>query len=507
MTAPQPRAPRRPTILLVDDVELLLATLTGVLEREFDVVTAMTGAEALEQLDKNERISAIVCDYSMPGMTGLEVLEHCAEEHPEVGRIMLTGIPEFDLAVDAMRSARPHRFLCKPCSFDELLEAVHSGVRSFQRAVEDELEVDELFFSNESLAVLNRGLEERVKKQGESIACFRRLALELNHVEDLQGIARAAASAAYDALGARGVFVQINEPRGESSEHCLGPEMSSRMISEPLRTKDGEVGEIVVDVVDADGRELRGGEQNILAAIASTAAVAAHNEFRRRQRDEAQYATVVALARLSEQRDQETGAHLERVSEYCRLVAEGLVEAGLHKGLIDAAWIRDLTRSAPLHDIGKVGIPDSILLKKGKLTPGEWEVMKTHAQIGADTLRSVANSRHSQSYLSMGLDIALCHHERWDGSGYPAGLAGEAIPLAARILALADVYDALTTVRPYKTAWTHEEALTYIRENRATHFDPEVVDAFLTNEERANGIRVRLADEEPSVPMHAGPAV
>lgn len=507
MTVSHPSALQRPTILLVDDVELLLATLTGVLEREFDVVTAMSGDEALEKLAKNERISAIVCDYSMPGMTGLEVLERCAQEHPEVGRIMLTGIPEFDLAVDAMRSAQPHRFLRKPCSFDELVEAVHSGVRSFEKAVEVELEADELFFSNESLSVLNRGLEERVRKQGESIACFRRLALELNHVEDLQGIARAAAAATYESLGARGVYVQINEPGGESGEFCLGPEMSPRMISEPLRTRDGQVGEIVVDVVDAEGRELRGGEQNVLAAIASTAAVAAHNEFRRRQRDEAQYATVVALARLSEQRDQETGRHLERVSEYCRLVADGLVEAGLHLDLIDASWTRDLTRSAPLHDIGKVGIPDSILLKKGKLTPGEWEVMKTHAQIGADTLRSVANSRHSQSYLSMGLDIALCHHERWDGSGYPAGLSGPKIPLAARILAIADVYDALTTVRPYKTAWSHEEAIGYIRDNRATHFDPDVVDAFLALGERANEIRVRLADEEPSEPMHAGRVV
>ena len=147
-----------------------------------------------------------------------------------------------------------------------------------------------------------------------------------------------------------------------------------------------------------------------------------------------------------------------------------------------------------MHDIGKVGIPDAILLKPGKLSADEWEVMKTHAQIGADCLSSVIDVHRPQSSLQMSLDIAWCHHEKWDGSGYPRGLRGEQIPLSARILALADVYDALTTVRPYKQAWTHQRAISWLSQVGGTHLDPRVVKAFLTRADRADAIRARLAD-------------
>ena len=208
----------------------------------------------------------------------------------------------------------------------------------------------------------------------------------------------------------------------------------------------------------------------------------------------AQHATIYALAKLAEQRDNETGRHLERVSEYCRVLAEGLREDGCYCETITDEWIDVLVRSAPLHDIGKVGIPDAILLKPGKLTPDEWEVMKRHSTIGADTLRSVIGSATHQPFLQMSLEIAWCHHEKWDGSGYPRGLRGVDIPLAARILAMADVYDALTNERPYKRAWSHDEALRWIAQGSGSHFDPRLVDAFTKRVEHVDAIRERLAD-------------
>ncbi len=270
--------------------------------------------------------------------------------------------------------------------------------------------------------------------------------------------------------------------------------MSSEFHSTAINTSDGQVGEAVVDTTDIEGRALTQGQADFIAAVSSMTAVAVHNESRRRERDEAQYATIVALARLSEKRDQETGRHLERVSEYCILIAKRLRERGRFVSQLTVDYIRDLGRSAPLHDIGKVGIPDSILLKPGKLNAREWEVMKTHAEIGAATLEGVALNNTCQDFLLMGCEIARCHHERWDGEGYPAGLAGDEIPLSARILSLADVYDALTSARPYKAAWTHEEALCWIEEHSGAHFDPTVVSAFLSAADQANTIRARLAD-------------
>lgn len=490
----------RAAVLLVDDVPLLLKSLSRLLEKEYDVTCASSAVEALDLLKGPESFQVIVSDYGMPDLNGLEFLAEAARLHPAVGRVILTGMPRLELAVEAMNAGNIHRFLFKPCGFDELREAVETGLEANQTYLSEELELGELEFSNESLCVLNETLNAQVAEQKNSITAFRELSLALNLVDDLEGIARVTAQAAFKVLGGRGVFVQIHDPLGLSVEHDIGPEMSANMVTEPMLTKDGTIGGIVADMIGPDGTESVEDQRDMLAAIASTAAVATHNEFRRRERDKAQYATVVALARLSEMRDQETGQHLERVSESCELIAHSLVERGLYTDLIDSVYIQDLGRSAPLHDIGKVGIPDRILLKQGKLDPEEWEIMKTHAEIGADTLRGVIDGGHAPGYLTMGLDIAYCHHERWDGSGYPRGLAGKEIPLSARILALSDVYDALTSVRPYKKAWPHEDALALILESRGSHFDPDLVDAFMAREGEFNELRVRLGDgDEPIV--------
>ncbi len=207
-----------------------------------------------------------------------------------------------------------------------------------------------------------------------------------------------------------------------------------------------------------------------------------------------QQVTVFSLAKLSESRDTETGEHLERMRGYAREVALQLRAMGSFPEIDGDRFVDALYESSPLHDIGKVGIPDRILLKPGKLTREEYAIMKSHTLIGGDTLRSADIEAGQESFLAMGRDIAYFHHEWWDGTGYPMGLKGSQIPLAARIVAVGDVYDALTSKRPYKNAFTHEESRETILQGRGTHFDPVVVDAFLACEERIIRVREQFRD-------------
>ena len=207
-----------------------------------------------------------------------------------------------------------------------------------------------------------------------------------------------------------------------------------------------------------------------------------------------QQVAVFTLAKLAESRDTETGAHLERMRLYAREIAEELAGRAEDKETIGPGFVEVLYQSSPLHDIGKVGIPDKILLKPGKLTPEEFEIMKLHSTIGGDTLRAADLEAGQDSFLAMGRDIAYYHHERWDGKGYPKGLWGTIIPLSARIVAVGDVYDALTSKRPYKEPFGHEKSRAIIREGCGTAFDPDVVDAFFAREERIIEIRARLQD-------------
>lgn len=200
---------------------------------------------------------------------------------------------------------------------------------------------------------------------------------------------------------------------------------------------------------------------------------------------------LLTLAKLAESRDSETGLHLERMPEYSRILAETLSH-GPYGDRVDQEFIEWVFKSSPLHDIGKVGIPDDILRKPGPLTDEERGIMRTHTTIGGDTLRSVLDKFTGQSFLNMAMEICYAHHERWDGQGYPKGLAGAQIPLPARIVALADAYDAITSVRPYKPAYDHQEAVRRIVVDKGKHFDPVLVEAFMEAEERFAIIKVQL---------------
>ncbi|AFL73041.1 response regulator [Thiocystis violascens] len=214
-----------------------------------------------------------------------------------------------------------------------------------------------------------------------------------------------------------------------------------------------------------------------------------------------QEVSIHALAHLAEIRDPETGNHLRRTQGYVSTLAHQLRDHPRFSEFLTDRVIDQLAKSAPLHDIGKVGIPDSILLKPGKLTPDEWEIMKTHAKLGSDAIEQAErDADRLVEFLVLAKDIAHYHHEKWDGSGYPEGLAGDAIPIAARLMALADVFDALISPRVYKPPMTFEDAFNIIVAGRGSHFDPDVTDAFLATFEEFRGIAVRYLENEPDLP-------
>ncbi|MCF8092287.1 MAG: two-component system response regulator [Desulfotignum sp.] len=207
---------------------------------------------------------------------------------------------------------------------------------------------------------------------------------------------------------------------------------------------------------------------------------------------DSQLATILAVSKLTEYRDDDTGRHIERTQTFCKILAQKLSNTPYTD--ISPEFIDNIYHAAPLHDIGKVGIPDNILLKPGKLTPDQFETMKTHTTIGAKTLQQVRNRYPGNAFINMGIALTRSHHEKWDGTGYPDGLAGKEIPLSGRIMALADVYDALRAARPYKKPFPHEKACRIIREDAGTHFDPAVAEAFISLESEFETCYARMAN-------------
>ncbi|MDR3737188.1 MAG: response regulator [Acidobacteriaceae bacterium] len=224
------------------------------------------------------------------------------------------------------------------------------------------------------------------------------------------------------------------------------------------------------------------------AACLAAEVAAATAQIRARERE-----LVARLAGAVEYRDPETGAHVARMALYSQAIAQQL---GLNAAHVDL-----ILEAAPMHDVGKVGIPDHILLKPGRLTPEEMQIMRQHAELGGEILTG-----SESALVQMAESIAIGHHERWDGAGYPDGLRGSTIPIEARIVAVADVFDALTSIRPYKSAWSLDAARDYLRDQSGSHFDPDCVDAFLRAWPEIIKIHEKLPDTRLSPPRNGGPA-
>ena len=209
-------------------------------------------------------------------------------------------------------------------------------------------------------------------------------------------------------------------------------------------------------------------------------------------------AVIFGLAKLAESRDNDTGQHLDRIREHVTIIANQLSKK---IRMLDESYIADLALASSLHDIGKVGVPDNVLLKPGKLDPEERDIMEKHAAIGGDCLASIQERLGDDDFLDLAREVAYFHHEKWDGSGYPFGLKGKDIPISARIVAVADVYDALTSQRPYKRAMAHQDAIDIIISGVGTHFDPQIVEALLMREVEIQQVKWKVAQnaaEEPT---------
>jgi putative two-component system response regulator len=223
------------------------------------------------------------------------------------------------------------------------------------------------------------------------------------------------------------------------------------------------------------------------------------SEVARRTREVSaiQDVTIQAMASLAETRDSDTGNHIRRTQFYVKALTNKLKKHPLYSVYLTDSMIEMIFKSAPLHDIGKVGIPDRILLKPGRFEPAEFEIMKTHTTLGRDAIQAAENSLGLQvDFLSIAKEIAYGHQEKWDGSGYPEGLKGDVIPISARLMAVADVYDALISRRVYKDSMSHDKAISIIEEGKGSHFDPDMVDAFLAIQDEIKSIAARYADSD-----------
>ncbi|WP_167506082.1 HD-GYP domain-containing protein [Desulfosediminicola flagellatus] len=254
--------------------------------------------------------------------------------------------------------------------------------------------------------------------------------------------------------------------------------------------------EMSASMIEIDGRA---NFQLVLRDISSTKSMERKLIDSQRLIDTSRHAAIFGLAKLAECRDNDTGAHLSRIRTYSRILAEELAHFDDFKDVITDIFIEDLYHSSVLHDIGKVGIPDSILLKPGKLTVEEFEKMKLHTVFGCSVLFAAERSLDSLSFLYIGQEIARSHHEKWDSTGYPDGLQGDDIPLAARIISLADVYDALTSARVYKPPFSHEESKEIILEQSNKQFDPRIIEAFLRREHDFKETRIQLVLQQPEM--------
>ncbi len=217
-------------------------------------------------------------------------------------------------------------------------------------------------------------------------------------------------------------------------------------------------------------------------------------KIRTNQLERTQDIIITSMGTLAEYRDLETGEHIKRTKAYVECLANYLSRDEKYAHALSKENIEWIVKSAPLHDIGKIGVPDSILLKPGKLTESEFEEMKKHTLYGKDAIKLVQEEMGYDNFLKYGEEIAFTHHEKWDGSGYPRGLIGDEIPVPGRIMALADVYDALVNARVYKAAFSKEEAKKIILEGKGSHFDPSVVDAFISLESKFTEIANKYSD-------------
>ncbi len=511
-------------ILFVDDERRLLEGIQRQLRKEFKVEIAESAEEGLQILASLGPFALVISDYNMPETDGIEFLSQVYSLYPETVLVMLTGRAELDIAIKALHKGRISRFLNKPCPRELLIQTIYDSLEQYRLIQAEKQLQQKLEKSNLKLNELNNQLESLVEIRTQAIAIQYQYVRELTQMRSSAQIADALIHIIQKITQTNQVALFLNKDNEDiflphkteqykesvsimaddllqgSLAQCLREKEaflvkpdSVLLVNEqklfrgkacaciPLNTEKRVIGLLTISSdtdISIDKIQLE-----MVKTLINSSATALMNHWHLEIQTESQDAIIAALAKLSEYKDPETGAHLLRLKQYCELLCQILGRSGKYKNIISSQFTEDLVRSSPLHDIGKVGIADAILKKPGKLTEKEFEVMKKHTSIGGNTLRMVYEQYKSQSFIKSGMEVAYYHHEKWDGSGYPHGLKGENIPLNARILAVADVYDALTTRRVYKPPFSREKTLEIIKMGSEQHFDPDIVAAFVENEE------------------------
>ncbi|MCP4590630.1 MAG: diguanylate cyclase [bacterium] len=521
---------RPPSVLLVSEHSADSASYASELEMAgYRVGTAEDGRSTLTSA-RESLPDVVVVDTALPDMDGLRCARQLkADPLTRDIPVILVGTDPSGNGIQQSIGSGADEWLAKPIATAELCLRVQSMVRlrqkqtellrSYETRGEQARVLGVLLDYCQELAIapdLHHVLTTTVTITAD-VCASRRICIMLPDAEHrvlnvalARGMSDEAARSVQVPFGdsISGCVYQSGRPVVANSEDDLcfegqqhdtaffGP---APLISAPLGASNQVVG--VLNIANRLGqRPFRTQELRYVDLIANIAGSAIQGLLSRDSRDQARDSIVVALARLAEHRDNDTGKHIDRVTQYCLILAQELRKDGAFSQIIDGDFLYNLERAAPLHDIGKVAVPDHILLKPGRLTSEEMDIMRPHTIIGAETIRSVTQRAPGVGFLEMAEEIAYCHHEWWNGSGYPRGLAGEQIPVGARIAALADVYDALTTKRCYKEAFPHSRAVAIIVGSSGTQFDPRIVDAFLRHEPAFIDLAAALADTPDADP-------
>jgi PAS domain S-box-containing protein len=494
-------------VLIVEDEYYLGKMLEKALNHEGIFTEAVTSVDNALALLSKKTFDLIVSDIYMPGKNGLDLFELVKKQNIETPFIFMTGNPDLKIAVNFLTSGG-HDYIVKPFMISEFIQKIKPVIQNHR------IKKQEKNLVNDLRQLLSRRLSElRIYQDvfestddGEVIIDVDGNVVKVNRgFENISGIqnhliVQKHIDFLHESLLPEFNFQEIlkklhleNTWHGELSGNKKNREKWIASITfSPIRNEEAQI--FAYAGIFKDVTNQRKVEQALISSL--------------RQMNLAQEAIIFGMARLAEHRDSDTGLHLERIRNYCRCLAEALREREMYPDIINQDFVQMLYHTAPLHDIGKVGIPDYILLKSDTLTEQEFEIMKSHTLIGYNTLHSIFQLYGDMQFLKMGIEITYCHHERWDGNGYPRGLKENEIPLAAQILAIVDVYDALTTERTYKKAYQHASALENMKKERGKHFSPEIFDAFLEISPELDSVRESYSEKfENEIPLDLPPEI
>jgi len=483
-------------VLIVEDEYYLGKMLEKALLSENIEAFAVTNVDAA--IDHLERMSfdLIVSDIYMPGKNGLDLFEYSKKAKNETPFIFMTGNPDLKIAVNFLTSGG-YDYIVKPFMISDFIQKIKPIIKNHRVKTEEKNLVNDL------QALLSKRVSELkiyqdifdstdygevvVDVDGYIVKANRRFEkmIDVSGNDLLQKHINFINEEYLHDFNFKSV-IKFMENGNTWNEELKGfkPDKGKWIVNisfSPIRNETSQV--FAYTGIFKNVTEQREVEQELITSL--------------KKMNLAQEAIIFGMARLAEHRDSETGFHLERIRNYCKKLAEALYERKMYANKIDEEFIQTLYHTAPLHDIGKVGIPDYILLKSDTLTPEEFEVMKSHTLIGHKTLNSIFKQYGEMQFLEIGLEVTSCHHERWDGKGYPRGLKGSEIPLSAQILSIVDVYDALTSERTYKKAYRHTSALESMKKERGNHFSPEIFDVFLEISEEIDSIRKSFSEQCP----------